>query len=217
MPVLKRVLISLLFIAILALPSLNAMAALPFANAKVIVSDCEVENGGLVPGSSVKVSYLLQNTSFDRSVYGVLATVQWKTMSPPADFATTNQVYIPEIKPQEIVPADLQILTRAVDIAAAKGVPCEISLSYSVPNTPITGAPLDGALFEPVTNSVTVMIPVLAKDIRDSAGENLPPVLPGDSAKSPLGPVDMVYVYGAMAVLCLILAAVILRRKRKTN
>lgn len=139
---------------------------LQYIPSRVIVTDCIVDEGGLEPNSVKTVSFMLKNTSTSQSVYSVLVTAQWKnTTTSPTEFVNINQYYIEEIKPHEIVSADFEIRTKAVELSSANSIQCSLVISYYTVNTYTendgTETPTLKKYSELYANEVLVQIPVL--------------------------------------------------------
>lgn len=208
----KKILPALFAVALalclsLAAPAAHAASLPP---ARVIVTGCTVEGGGLSAGATSTITITLKNTSYTTSVYGVLVTGRWAEDTAPVEFELTNQAYAERISPNEETEVTLSVRTKSVNLSTITSIPCSITISYVTSRG--TG---DDAVQTENGNSVLVQVPVQAATQAEddaSASQSTSTVLPPIEA----GPSDdRLFIYLAGFGLCTVAVIVVLILQRK--
>lgn len=99
---------------------------------RVMVTDYELEGGGIIPGESSQLILTLKNMNYEYSVYSVLITCQSSatdgTPNVSAEYGTSNQAYIDTMGPGE--QKQTVISLQAADTLASERIDCTLNISF---------------------------------------------------------------------------------------
>lgn len=109
--------------------SVNNMEAAEIPS-RIIITDYFIEGGGLVAGETNSAVFVLRNTSMSSKVTSVLLT-GWIDNEAPAEFDSTNQIYVPSIPPGGESSVEIKIYTNAVDLTSINSIAAGFTVSYN--------------------------------------------------------------------------------------
>lgn len=188
-------------IAALVLPAQAQMRA------RVIVTECAVEGGGLVDGESSQVTITLRNTSASMPVYNVLVTGRWVEDNPPTEFERSNQVYVDQIYAGGTQDITFDVYTKQGNLSSISSVACSLTIAFSTEAQP------------DAVNTVLIQVPVLSgEEIQPEASEpetRIPAQVPIAQPEPGLGRRFRQLLYLAAAGVCGLACAILFLWKLK--